>query len=463
MLTRFFNSQTKTITQGAIILAISTLISRFLGLIRQWLLADRFGAGLLLDIYLAGFRIPDFIYNILIVGGIVVTFLPLFSEYFSEDEDRGWQFTSNVINVFFFLLVLISLLLFIFTPQILKWIIPGFSEAARIQSAEITRLMLLSPIFLGLSSIFSGVLHHFNRFLIYSLCPILYNLGIIFGIVFLSPDMGVLGISLGVVLGAFLHLAIQVPAAINSGFKYQPIFNFQDPGIKRIFKLMFPRIFGIAAQQINLIVITAIASTLSKGSIAIFNFANNLQYLPIGIIGVSFATAAFPRFTQLQANGERKKFMSRFKSIFFKILYLIIPISFLIFIFRNQIVNIVLQHGQFSQVSAQLTSASLGIFCLGLWASALIPLMLRGFFALQDTKTPTLIAVLTVLLNVGLSFSFVSLLGTNSKLWFWLVKTFNLGTIYDIRILGLVLAFSASAIFQFILCLMLFKKKNERT
>ncbi len=305
--------ETKTITQGAIILAVSTLISRFLGLIRQWLLADRFGAGLLLDIYLAGFRIPDFIYNILIVGGIVVTFLPLFSEYFSEDEDKAWQFTSNVINVFFFLLVLISLLLFIFTPQILKWIVPGFSEAARIQSTELTRLMLLSPIFLGLSSIFSGVLHHFNRFLIYSLCPILYNLGIIFGIVFLSPNLGVLGISLGVVLGAFLHLAIQIPAAINSGFKYQPIFNFQDPGIKRIFKLMFPRIFGIAAQQINLIVIMAIASTLSKGSIAIFNFANNLQYLPIGIIGVSFATAAFPRFTQLQANGERKEFMSRFK------------------------------------------------------------------------------------------------------------------------------------------------------
>ena len=136
-------------------------------------------------------------------------------------------------------------------------------------------------------------------------------------------------------------------------------------------------------------------------------------------------------------------------------------VSFLIFIFRNQIVNIILQHGQFSQVSAQLTSASLGIFCLGLWASALIPLMLRGFFALQDTKTPTLIAVLTVLLNVGLSFSLVSLLGTNSRLWFWLVKTFNLGAIYDIRILGLVLAFSISAIFQFFLSIIFLKKKSE--
>jgi len=453
--------ETKTINQGAVILAISTLISRFLGLIREWLLADKFGAGSLLDIYLAAFRIPDFVYNILIVGGVVVTFLPLFSEYFSQDKEKAWKFATNTINVFLFFLILISLLLFVFAPQILRFIAPGFSLADRIKCVALTRLMLLSPIFLGLSSIFSGVLHHFNRFLIYSLCPVLYNLGIIFGIVFLSPDFGVLGICLGVVLGAFLHLIIQLPAAVNCGFKYKPVFNFQDPGIKRIFRLMFPRVFGLAAQQINLIVITAIASTLAKGSIAVFNFANNLQYLPIGIIGVSFATAAFPKFTQLSANGQRKEFLDKFWSIFFKIISLVVPISFLIFVFREWIINIVLEHGQFSSISAQLTSASLGVFCFGLWASALIPLVLRGFFALQDTRTPTLIALLTVVLNIGLSFNFVSLLGTNSRLWLWLVKIFNLGAIYDIRILGLVLAFTLTSIFQLILSLMLFKKKNE--
>ena len=455
------NFETKTITQGAVILACSAFISRLLGLIREWLLADRFGASSDLDVYLTAFRVPDFIYNIFIVGGIVVSFLPLFSEYFSEDKEKAWHFTSNLINILLFLLVLISAILFIFSPQIIGLIAPGFSLEARSQCVTLTRLMLLSPIFLGLSNIFSGVLHYFNRFLAYGLCPILYNLGIILGILILSPKLGILGISLGVVLGAFLHFIIQLPSILDSGFKYKLIFDIKGHGIRRVFQLMLPRILGIVAQQINLVVITAIASTLAKGSIAIFNFANNLQSLPIGIIGISFATAAFPRFAQSQANNEKNEFLQEFWSIFRKITLYIIPISFFLFAFRNPIVNIILRHGQFSQVSAQLTAASLGLFCLSLWASTLLPLMLRAFFSFQDTKTPALIATLTVLLNIILSFSFVSALGIESGLQSWLRQTFNLGAINDVRILGLALAFSISAIFQFVLSAIFLKKKSE--
>lgn len=435
------NFQTKTITQGAIILAFSTFLSRLLGLAREWLLADRFGASLRLDIYLAAFRIPDFVYNIFIVGGVIVSFLPIFSKYYEEDKEKAWQFTSNLINVFLLFLILISILLFIFTPWILKLTTPGFSLEAQRECANLTRLMLLSPIFLGLSNVFSGILNYFKKFLVFGLCPLLYNLGIILGILFLTPRFGVLGISLGVVLGALFHFLIQVPSAINSGFKYGLVFDIKDLGIIQTFKLMLPRILGIASQQINLIFITALASTLNQGSIAVFNFANNLQSLPIGIIGVSFATAAFPVFSQLQS--QKSELFKKFWSIFNRIILLIIPISFFIFVFRNQIINLLLKHGQFSQASAQLTAAGLGLFCLSLWASTTIPLILRAFFALKDTKTPALIAVLTVILNIALSFWFVSLLNG------------------DIRVLGLVLAFALSDIFQFCLSLFFLKKKHE--
>ncbi|MBU0547063.1 MAG: murein biosynthesis integral membrane protein MurJ [Patescibacteria group bacterium] len=439
------NFQTRTITQGAIILAFSTFLSRLLGLAREWLLADKFGAGLELDIYLAAFRIPDFIFNIFIVGGVIVSFLPIFSQYYETDKEKAWHFTSNLINVFLLFLIIVSIILFIFAPWILKLTAPGFSLEAQRECVNLTRLMLLSPIFLGLSNIFSGILNYFKKFLVFGLCPILYNLGIILGILFLTPQFGVFGISLGVVLGAFLHFLVQVPSVVNSGFRYWFSLDIKEPGIIQTFKLMLPRILGIASQQINLIFITALASTLNQGSIAIFNFANNLQSLPIGIIGISFATAAFPAFAKLQSKEDKPELFKKFRSIFNKIILLIIPISLFIFIFRGQIVNLILQHGQFSQTSAQLTAAGLGLFCLSLWASTTIPLMLRVFFALKDTKTPAFIAVLTVILNITLSLFFISLLKDSG----------------DIKVLGLVLAFVLSDIFQFCLSFFFLKKKYE--
>jgi len=466
MFNRFFNSQTKSISGGALILAISALISRLLGLIREGLLMARFGASPDLDIYFAAFRIPDLVYNVLIAGGIIVAFLPLFSQIYSKDKDEAWQFTNNTLNVFLFLLISLCLILFIFTPSLVKLIAPGFSAQQKAQTVFLTRLMFLSPILFGLSSIFSGILQYFNRFLVYSLCPILYNLGIILGILFLSPRFGILGVALGVILGAAFHFLIQIPSAINCGFSYKSIFNFRAPKIKKVFTLMVPRTIGVAAQQINLIVITAIASTLVTGSITIFNFANNLQYLPIGIIGISFAIAAFPKFTQVWAENRKEEFINSFFSVFRQILYLIIPASFLIFILRTQIITIISRLGlfilgtsQFSTLAIRLTTACLGLFCLGLWAVALIPLVLRAFFALQDTKTPTLIAIFTMILNIILSFTFVWLLKTPGFLSVSLIKIFNLEAIENIQVLGLPLAFSLSSIFQFILLLTLLLKK----
>ena len=471
MLKSFFKSQTKTVTAAAGILAISILISRFLGLVREGLLASVFGAGSDLDIYFASFRIPDLVYNILIAGGVTVAFLPLFSEYFAKSEKDAWEFTNDVLNIFLISLVGICFILFIFTPFLLKIIAPGFSSHQMKLAVVLTRLMFLSPIFFGLSSIFSGVLHYFNRFLVYSLCPILYNLGIIFGIVFLSPYFGILGVAIGVVIGAALHFLIQIPAAISCGFKYKAIINFRYQGVKRIFRLMLPRMFGTGAQQINLMVITAVASILAKGSITIFNFANNLQYFPVGIIGVSFAVAIFPRFTKNWQSGLNEEFLGNFSSVFRQIFYLIFPISVLIFILRNQIVRIVLQHGHYSPVSAQLTSAALGLFCFNIFALSLIPMVSRVFFSFQDTKTPTVVSIFTVSLNIVLSIGLTWILGLrggsiNPFLWniSFIFQRFvrdivSIQQISDISVLGLPIAFGSASILQLVLLMFFLYKK----
>ena len=455
MFNRFFNSQTKGIAGAAGILAVSGFLSRLLGLVRDRLLASTFGAGGELDSYFAAFRIPDFIYSLIIAGGIIVAFLPLFSEYFLKDKEVAWRFTNNLLNIFFLFLFLISLIIFLFAPALVKLITPGFDQKTLSLTILLTRILFLSPIFLGLSSIFSGILQYFNRFLIYSLTPIFYNLGIIFGILFFAPHFGILGVVFGVILGAFFHLVIQIPSAISSGFRYQPIFSFKDPGLKRFFLLVAPRIFAVTSWQISLIFVTAIASTLSEGSITIFNLANNLQHLPFGLVGLSFATAAFPFLSRSWANQKNGEFIKVFSSTFCQTLYFIVPITFLMYIFRNQIVEIVLKQGEFSQTAAQLTAASLGLFCLGMISFSLVPLISRAFFAFQDTKTPTLIVLTVTILIITLSFYFVWLLKSANFLSNFLIKFFSLSPSQKIAVLGLPLAFSIGVIFHFLL-LMIF-------
>lgn len=459
MLNRFFNSQTKTITFAALILGISALISRLLGLVRDRLLAGRFGAGEELDIYFAAFRIPDFVYGILIMGGITAVFLPVFSEHFKRNEEEAWKFTNNLLNSFLFLLILICGVLALLTPLLIDLIAPGFSSESKAMAIVLTRIMFISPIFLGLSSIFSGILHYFNRFLAYSIAPLFYNLGIIFGILFLVPIFGLYGLAYGVILGAALHWLLQIPAAKVSGYKYLAFLDFRHSGLIRVFKLMLPRTIGAAAYQINLIVITAIASTLIAGSITVFNFSNNLQYFPIGLVGISFALASFPVLSRAWAGGIKDKFLEIFSLTFRQILFLIIPISLLMFILRAQIVRLVLGTGQFGWLETRLTAASLGIFCLGIFAAALIPFLARVFYSFQNTKTPVVIGIGSMILNISLSFLFVFLLKFPNFFQGFMINILKLQGIEDISVIGLPLALSISGIFQFSLLLIFLKKQ----
>jgi len=459
MLSKFLNSSTNSIGGATGILAISSIISGLLGLLTDRLLASHFGAGLETSIFFAAFKIPDLVYNVLISGGILVAFLPIFTEYFSEDKDKAWQMTNYVLNIFSFLLISISLVLFILAPYLMKFITPGFTEEGKSIAVLLTRLLLIQPIFLGLSNIFSGILQYFNRFLIYGLAPIFYNLGIISGILFLAPSFGIFGVGLGVLLGAFLHLAIQIPSSINCGFYYRFLFDFKYPAIKRIFTLMVPRIFAISANQINVIVITAIASTITMGSIAIFNFSNALQGFPITIVGISLATAAFPTFSRLWVNGQKKEFAEKLSLILRQILFLITPATILIYLLRTQIVRLILGTGRFGWDDTRLTAASLGLFALSIFASTLIPFLIRAFFSFQDTKTPTVVAFIAAALSIGFSFLFKSILSSPNFLSKLTADFLRLHGIENIAVIGLPLAISIAAIIQFILLLYFLYKK----
>ncbi len=461
MYKRILNSETKTINRAAVILAVSALVSGILGLFRDRLLAGTFGAGFELDIYYAAFRIPDFVAMVLIMGSISAAIIPLFSEYLVKSKEEAWHFFSNLLNSFLLFLVIISVIMIIFVPQILRLIVPGFSGEKLQTTIVLTRIMFLSPILLGISNIISGVLRVFKRFLVTSLSPIMYNIGIIFGILFFVPRMGIKGLAWGVVFGALLHFLVQIPIIFSLGFKPRRALDFSHPGLLKAIKLTLPRTLGLAASQINLIVITAIGSTLAAGSIAVFNLADNLQRLPVTFIAASFSTAAFPFLALYFSRMEKDKLVKEFLGVFKQITFFIIPISLLIFILRAQIVRIILGTRNFAWTDTQLTAACLGLFSIGIFAYGLSLLVSKTFYALQNTKTPALVALTNIIVNVCLSFFFIWLLRFDNVFSSFLIKFLDIENVEGSLVVGLPLALSISGIIQLALLLFFLYKRVE--
>ena len=459
MFKKLFNSKTNNFTFAAFLLFTSSFLSGFLGLLRDRLLASKFGAGEILDIYFTAFRLPDFLQAILVAGGITAAFLPIFSREFEKDKKKAFRFSSNVLNVFLVCLIGVSLLLFFLAPYLMKFIAPGFNVSQRATTVVLTRIMLLSPIIFGASAIFSGILQYFERFFVFSLAPILYNIGIIFGILFFTPVFGIKGLAFGVIFGAFLHVLIQTPAARNSGFYYSKILDFKNPALLKMFSLMAPLVIGSAFVQLNLIIMIALCSMLIPGSIAIFTFAKNIQGLPLALIGVPFAVSLFPVLSKAWNGNLKEKFSSYFSSGIRQILFLTIPSSVLMFILRAQIVRIILGAGQWGWLETKLTAACLGIFSLAIFACSLIPFFEKTFYSLQNTKTPTKLRIIMVLLNIVLCILLLMILRPNSHFSNSLAHILNLKDVQDIRVLAFPLALVISSLLQSFLLFIILNKK----
>ena len=418
---------------AAVIVGFSSFISRFLGVFRDHILAGQFGAGDELDIYYAAFRVPDLIFNLLVLGALSAGFIPIFvnlldkSEGQAGDNQAAWRFTNIVINFLLIILILLSIIGIVLAPQIIKAITPGFSAEKLSKTVELGRLMFLSPLLLGLSGIVGGVLQSFKRFFAYSLSPIFYNLGIIVGALFLVPRVGLIGLAWGVVIGALLHLLVQVPTLRHLGFRYRFILDWRDKYLRQIGRIMVPRTLGLAVSQLNLLAMAVLASKLASGSLAVFNLANDLQSFPVGIFGLSFAVAAFPTMSALVSEPEKLKVS--LAATIRQTLFLVIPSTVIILGLRAQIIRVILGSGRFDWQDTILTMRTLSYFGISIFAQSLNAILVRVFYAYKDSATPFWISLVSVMVNISLA---------------WLLSE-------QLGVAGLALAFSVGSIVNFIL------------
>ena len=456
MIKRIFASKVRNFTTAALLVAFSTFLSALLGLLRDRLLAGTFGAGETLDIYFAAFRIPDLIQAILVAGGISATFLPIFSEELKKSKEKAFAFANNLLNSSLLLLIIVCLLFGFLAPWILRLVTPGFNAEQIRQVTILTRIMFFSPILFGLSAIFSGVLQYFDRFLVYSLAPIFYNIGIILGILFFLPIFGVYGLGLGVIIGALFHFLIQAFGARSAGYYYRPILNFKNYRLKKVLNLMSASSIGAFFVQLNLILAVALSSTLLPGAISIFTFANNLQGLPIGLIGIPFSVAVFPILSRTWAAKNKKDFAKNFFSALSQILFLVIPSSCLVFLLRAQIVRIVLGTGLWGWRETRLTAACLGIFSISILASSLVIFLRKSFYSIQEAKMPTFLEAVSFILNIGFSFLFLSFFQPSGWLRELVASFLKIQDMKDIAVIAFPLALSFSAVIQAILLFLAF-------
>jgi putative peptidoglycan lipid II flippase len=434
MIKKIFLSQSKTITGAAIILGTASFISRFIGVIRDRIFTHYFGAGEILDSYYAAFRIPDLVYNLVVIGAITAGFVPVFVELMTQNKEEAWRVANSVLNILGSALFAVCSILFIFTPQLIRIIVPGFTEAQLHTTIILTRIMFLSPILLGISGIVSGILQSFRSFFVFAITPITYNLGIIFGAVVLVPILGTLGLAYGVVIGACAHLLVQLPALYKNGFHYQRLFLWKNPYVRKIGAMLIPRTLSLATSQINVMAMTFMASLIGPGSVTIFNLADNLQYFPIGIIGISFGAAALPAFSQAVAENDITRLVERFALTIRQILFLIIPTTILFLLLRAQIVRVVLGSGQFDWIATIRTADTLAFFALSMFAGALLPTISRCFFALKDTLTPFIVGLVATIINIILSWQFKNFFGVPG-----LAFGFSIATILQLSLMWILL------------------------
>jgi putative peptidoglycan lipid II flippase len=457
-LLKLFYQEFGGLHRAAMVLAASSILSGVLGLLRDRLLAGTFGAGRELDIYYAAFKIPDFLYIISLSIASVTVLIPFFLEKIALGQKQGKEFLNNIFTVFLLAMLFLIVAAFFLTPYLAGAVAPGFPAEAKKQLIVLTRILLLSPFLLGLSNLLSTVAQSFRRFFVYALSPILYNIGIIIGILAFFPFFGMNGIAIGVVIGALMHALIQMPSIAKLGFlpSVKVKINFSE--IWQIVKLSLPRALGLGLNQIIFIFITAVASLLGAGSIAVFNLSFNLQSFPLSVIGVSYSVAAFPTLARLFVKNQKRQFLDYTIIAARQIIFWSVPVSILLIVLRAQIVRVLFGYGQFGWRDTRLTAAALALFAFSITSQALIILFVRAFYAAGKTMKPIIINILFfIFIAAGIFLSFNAI---DSSL---LPKSFfesvlRVENVKDAEMLILPLLFSIGMIFNSIFLCWFFQK-----
>lgn len=406
------------IAQAASVVMIGFVLSRLLGLVRESVLAGLFGGGSAYDAYVAASRPPETIFFIIAGGALGSAFIPTFTDYIAEGKrDEAWRLTSAVINLILLVMIGVSGLSAIFARPIIDTLLaPDFDPEVQALTAQLMRIMLLTPIVFGVSGLMMGLLNAHQRFTLPAFAPALRNIGIIIGAVALSPAIGIYGLAWGTVFGALLHLLIQIPGLVVIRFPYRPILDVKHPGVHEVARLMGPRVLGLAIVQINFWVNTALASGMVEGSLAALNRAWYVMLLPQGVIAQSVATAIFPTFAAHVAQGETDTLRQTLGRVLRSVLFLAFPATVGLIALRLPVVRLLFERGEFTFQDSRATAWALLFFGLGLVSHSLVEIVTRAFYALHDTRTPVVVGGAAMILNVILSLTLIRVMGTPGML-----------------------------------------------
>jgi putative peptidoglycan lipid II flippase len=444
------NKEFSNINHAALVLGFFTLLSQILALFRDRMFAHFLGPSTTLDVYYASFKIPDLLFVSVASLASVTVLLPFLVQKLgvkengeiNESNESGRKLVNDVFTVFLGAMVVIALILFFLMPHIAPLVAPGFSQAQMKELVGISRIMLISPILLGLSNTLGSVTQMFKKFFVFALSPVFYNIGIIIGIVFLYPIFGLKGLAIGVVFGALLHLLIQYPVLHKKRFIPKFSFSVDWREIGRMTALSFPRTFGLALTSFSILIIISIASKIGVGSISLFQFSYNLQNVPLGIIGVSYAVAAFPTLARFFSRDSMEEFVAYISVAARQIIFWSMPIMFLFIVLRAQIVRVILGSGAFSWDDTRLTAAALALFSISIVGQSLILLFTRGYYAAGNTKKPLLINFVSTIITIILSYILVSLFNKVHGMHYFFEALLRIETIPHTEIVMLPLAFS---------------------
>lgn len=392
------------------IVAFGFVGSRLLGLLRTVAIADAFGSSPERAAWQVAFLIPDTIFLALAGATMGSAFIPVFARLFrQEGEDRAWELASSALTLVTTATAVMCVIAFVLAPVIVPLLAPGLGadkgnrDELVGQAVELTRLMLLSPLLFSVSGMITGILNARQQFFLPALAPMAYNLAIIFGALVLAKPWGITGLAVGVVAGAGLHLVTQVPGLFRERMRFRLRFGWADSATREVMRLMGPRVIGLAAIQLNLIVATYFASKVGTSSINVIGYAFTVAQLPLGIFGMALATAAFPRLADQVAEGAFDELQRTVARVLRLILFLTVPTAVGLALLREPVTVLLLQGGEFTAADSVAVATALGWYCLGIVPLAALEIHSRGFYALGDTRTPVLMTVVAVIANAVLA------------------------------------------------------------
>jgi putative peptidoglycan lipid II flippase len=394
---------------------LAFVLSNIVGLVRQILVSRAFGTNQSLDAFYAAATFPDLLFNLLAGGALGSAFIPTFTGFLArEAREDAWRLASAVTNLVILGLSLVSGCAAVFAPALVRNVIfffrPELDPALQILTVDLLRIILIAPTIFGLSGLIMGILNTHQKFWMPALAPVFNWVGWILGIFFLVPVMGIRGLAWGYVLGAILHLSVQIPGLLRlEGRRYALTFGLENPAVREVGRLMAPRLLGVAAVQINFVINAMIASGQSEGSLSAINVARMVMTMPLFVIAQAIATAALPTFSAQVARGERNEMRSSLAATLRGVMLLSLPASLGLILLRQPVTAMLFERGQFEARSTEMVSWALLWFTAGLVGHAVVEILSRAFYALHDTKTPVTVGVAAMGLNAIFSFGFAAL------------------------------------------------------